>query len=84
VARGNVSGSVSLAKDLEDKDWVGDAVQPGVDGKIMAELDPELPSAVIGVGARRNDSGSGRFLCSAKVKEESIPLLGCRKRQDLL
>jgi hypothetical protein len=56
--------------------------EPEVDVEIGAELGPNDPSVVVGVGARRNDAGSARFLRKAEVTEESISFVGCTKRQE--
>jgi hypothetical protein len=48
----------------------------------FTELGPDEPGFVVGVGSRRNDAGSARFLRKAEVTEESIAVVGCTKRQE--
>ena len=52
--------------------------------QVGAELGPDKPGLVVGVGTRRNDAGSTRFLRKAEVTEESVVLVGCTIRQEFV
>jgi hypothetical protein len=70
-----------LSKDLEeDRIHLG---KSGVKVKGMAEVTPDDPGAVVGIGSTRNDSGTGRCLRSAKITEEInllMVVLNARRR----
>ena len=71
-----------MSENLEDVDGVTDIfLEGGVNCKVMTELVPQLPGAIVGIGSCRYDSVSARKLCSAEVTEEIISGLGVSKRQ---
>ena len=71
-----------MGKDLKETDGVLDVYHKGVDGQGDAESGPDVPVAIGGGGARRNDAALDGVLCSAIVTAESISGGGVQRRQD--
>jgi hypothetical protein len=57
VAGRNAAISIPLGKDLEEEDRVVNIGKGGISADGMAEVGPDGPGAVLGAGARRNDTG---------------------------
>ena len=64
--------SVTVGKDLEVGDRIGDVLKGRTDRQGSTELFPEVPLGCGGGGSRRNNSKGNRFLRSAEVAEESM------------
>jgi hypothetical protein len=72
AAGGNAAISVSLGKDLEDRDRVSKVLEAGVDAQGGGKIHPGGPMVVGGRGTARNDAGSDRVLYKADVNAEFI------------
>jgi hypothetical protein len=77
----NASVPVSLDEELEEEDRVIDIGEGGVGSDGIAEVGPDGPGTVLGVGAWRNDSGIECCPEQAKVSMDCIILLRQHKHQ---
>ena len=78
---GGLSGADAMSEDLEQGDGVVDVGEKGIHGQGVAEGLPNGPGAVGCVAGRRNDPGSHRVVCKAKVSDESTANGGGRQAQ---
>ena len=71
----------SVEEDLENRYFVLDGLEKGVEAQFSCELGPFVPLGVAGGGTAKRDSGVDGFRCSAKIVDERICNVGWTRRQ---
>ena len=69
---GELASSDTLGENLEERYFVLDGLEYGVDAQFSCELGPLDPVGIGGAGALRSDSLLHRVLRNAKITTESI------------
>ena len=64
--------AVSGTEDLQERHFVAEVGEVGIDAKLGTVLTPSLPVLVRGGGSARNDSGADRVLNNAEIRAECI------------
>jgi hypothetical protein len=70
TAGGNATVSISLGKDVEERDWIGVVAEERVNGVFEAKRSPDLPMLGLFLGVLFANAIVDGFLYKAKVSLE--------------